>query len=233
KDKVELIAIQEAPSIKEKEANKCLVAVQQRYTSFLKKKSKLGWPIDGDENTRLFRQSIRIRQNRNRILSVTDMNGVLKYSHKEVQEAFIAYYKSLLGTSMEGRRNVDSEIVKEGPVLNAEQVRMLHTNFFGEEIKQAIWGIDSAKAPGYNGYNSKFFKEALGVVGGDVTHVIDNFFATGKLLKEINITAITLIPKGTNPTLFMDYRPISCCSVLYKCIAKLLCSRLKMMLPDL
>ena len=46
-------------------------------------------------------------------------------------------------------------------------------------------------------------------------------------------TKLVLIPKVPNPLMEKDFRPISCCSVIYKCIAKLLTSRLKMVLPRL
>ena len=55
----------------------------------------------------------------------------------------------------------------------------------------------------------------------------------GKVLKEINHTVISLIPKTYCPNGVGDYRLIAGCNVVYKVITKLLCGRLKMILPDL
>ncbi|XP_010670560.3 uncharacterized protein LOC104887594 [Beta vulgaris subsp. vulgaris] len=55
----------------------------------------------------------------------------------------------------------------------------------------------------------------------------------GKLLKEVNATTITLIPKVKCPKTVVEFRPISCCNTLYKCITKVLCNRLRTILPDL
>ena len=46
-------------------------------------------------------------------------------------------------------------------------------------------------------------------------------------------TKLVLLPEVPNPTQAKEFRPISYCTVLYKCVAKLLCSRLKIVLPHL
>lgn len=53
----------------------------------------------------------------------------------------------------------------------------------------------------------------------------------GRLLKVINTTSITLIPKVLCPNSIGDYRPIACCNVLYKVMAKMISSRLRCILP--
>ncbi|KAL2240951.1 UNVERIFIED_CONTAM: hypothetical protein Sindi_0736300 [Sesamum indicum] len=49
-----------------------------------------------------------------------------------------------------------------------------------------------------------------------------DFFSTGRLLKQINNTLLTLIPKVHSPMSVADFRLISCCNVLYKILAKLI-----------
>ena len=50
------------------------------------------------------------------------------------------------------------------------------------------------------------------------------------MLKEINKTFITLIPKSDNPESTNHFRPISLCNVSYKIIAKILANRIKQLL---
>lgn len=54
-----------------------------------------------------------------------------------------------------------------------------------------------------------------------------NFFVNGKLLKEVNHTIIALLPKVNSPTRITDFRPISCCNALFKCISKIIANRIK------
>nr|GEU68753.1 hypothetical protein [Tanacetum cinerariifolium] len=95
------------------------------------------------------------------------------------------------------------------------------------EIKEAIFSMRDDKAPGPDGFTSAFFKKAWDVVGINVTNVIQDFFINGKLLKEINHTIISLVPKVSTLARINDYRPISCCDVLFKCISKIIGNRIK------
>jgi hypothetical protein len=42
----------------------------------------------------------------------------------------------------------------------------------------------------------------------------------------VNATIITLVPKKLIPSTMGDYRPISCCNLIYKCVTKILANSL-------
>ncbi|KAL2901376.1 LINE-1 retrotransposable element ORF2 protein [Bienertia sinuspersici] len=60
-----------------------------------------------------------------------------------------------------------------------------------------------------------------------------DFFYIGRLLKEINVTSVTLIPKLDCPKGVGYYRLIACCGFLYEAITKILANRLNRILPDI
>lgn len=67
----------------------------------------------------------------------------------------------------------------------------------------------------------------MGIVGGDVIDAVSEFFRNGRLLKDMNTTAIALIPKKPEACGLGEYRPISCCNMVYKVISKIIANRLK------
>lgn len=92
-----------------------------------------------------------------------------------------------------------------------------------EEFFKALCGIDDLKAPGCDGFNSYFFKKFWHVVGEEIIDTIMQLF---EMYLPINNTSITFIPKVKYPTSVREYRPISCCTIMYKIISKLLTNKL-------
>ncbi|XP_062114014.1 uncharacterized protein LOC133825029 [Humulus lupulus] len=217
----------------ELEARNSYAKVHNAYHSFLQQKAKLTWVKDGDDNSAFFHRSIRERRAQNRVLSITNAKGVRVDDPQQIIDAFLEFYKSLLGSKLARRKSVLATVINVGPVVSSYQSNMLLADFSFEEIKKAIFDIPGLKAPGPDGYRSYFFQENWNLVGNDVFEALTSFLHTGKLLKEINSTVLTLIPKNKCPNSVSDYRPIACCNVIYKAATKLICSRLKVILPSL
>ncbi|GJT28636.1 putative RNA-directed DNA polymerase, eukaryota, reverse transcriptase zinc-binding domain protein [Tanacetum coccineum] len=162
---------------------------------FLKQKAKGEWLDVGDSNSAYFHKSIKCRNQRSRIELILNSDNV------EISEGLFS--KTAL-------MDIASNMVR--PVTN-------------EEIKAAMFDIGDEKASGPDGYTSVFFKKGWSIIGPDICNVVHDFFSNGQILKEINHTFLELIPKVATPLKVNDYRPISCCNVIYKCISKILTKR--------
>ncbi|GKV30574.1 hypothetical protein SLEP1_g39375 [Rubroshorea leprosula] len=99
--------------------------------------------------------------------------------------------------------------------------------FTDDEIREAISSCASDKASGPDGFNFHFIKSAWGTVGTDMINFIKEFHHNGKLVKGINFSYITLVPKKKNPTSLKEFRPICTVRSIYKILAKVLTNRLK------
>ncbi|XP_071706757.1 uncharacterized protein [Rutidosis leptorrhynchoides] len=142
------------------------------------------------------------------------------------EEQFVYHFKQFLGktdnvTPIEEMGNIFSV------TLTPNEAEVMVADVSNEEIKEAIFDIESEKAAGPDGYTSHFFKKAWAFVGNDVCKAIKEFFINGELIGRINSTLISLIPKLETLNKVSDFRPIACCNVLYKGISKVIVSRIK------
>ncbi|KAG7587392.1 Reverse transcriptase domain [Arabidopsis thaliana x Arabidopsis arenosa] len=108
---------------------------------------------------------------------------------------------------------------------------MLTNEVSEEEVRKVLFAMPVNKSPGPDGFTCEFFKESWSIVGKDFVVAIQSFFKKGFLPKGVNSTILALIPKKKEAKVMKDYRPISCCNVLYKVISKILANRLKTILP--
>ncbi|KAJ9541740.1 hypothetical protein OSB04_028246 [Centaurea solstitialis] len=199
--------------------------------SAARQRAKVKWLSDGDSNTRYFHQVVKEKRHAKQIYSVCNSDGTFVYDG-EVAEAFIEHFKLIIGTS---DPMVDPTMPQEMFLKQLSLADALHMirPIQDAEIKDAIFQIGNDKAPGSDGFSAKFFKAAWEVIGTDVLLAIHNFFYRGRLAKELNHTLLCLLPKSVNASAVADFRPIACCSVLYKCIAKVIVERIKPYLDTL
>ncbi|GJQ92981.1 hypothetical protein Tco_0004120 [Tanacetum coccineum] len=191
---------------------------------FLKQKEKIAWLNEGDSNSAYFHKAIKSQISRSRINVVTDAEGVV-FQNDDVAKAFISHYEVFLGQpGITHKFNTTDLFLTR--LSSSEALEMVRT-VSSQEVKTAIFFMGNDKSPGPDGFTAAFFKDTWDIIGPDVTRAVCEFFINGHLLRELNHTIIALIPKVNSPARVNDYRPISCCNVLFKCISKIIANRLK------
>lgn len=198
-----------------------------------KQKSRMDWLKMGDSNTRYFHACVKMRQSTNAIHRLERSDGSVCVGQQQIREEVLGFYRRLMGSSASELEVVDKRIMQNGPKLNPEQQMALNADCSEQEVKEALFSMNSNKSPGIDGFNVHFYKKCWSVIGGEVVAAVQQFFSNGKLPKQINLTLVTLIPKCQNAHVVKDFRPIACCSVLYKIISKVLANRMKLVLDTI
>ncbi|KAG8367371.1 hypothetical protein BUALT_Bualt16G0065100 [Buddleja alternifolia] len=93
--------------------------------------------------------------------------------------------------------------------LNDSQSAHMIWSVLASEIKDVLFAFLDDKEPGPNGYTAAFLKKAWRITGENITAGISNFFISGKLLKELSSTLITLILKVEVPKKASNFSPIA------------------------
>ncbi|XP_056691739.1 uncharacterized protein [Spinacia oleracea] len=194
---------------KEKECVAKLKLFLKVQESAYRQKSRIQWLQLGDSNSKFFFSAMKERYAINSIDVLYDDQDTKLTNETDIQAEIKKIYEKLIGSAATSL--TDSLII---PISDLE-------------IDTAIKGINVNKAPGLDGFNSLFFHKTWSIVKADIYNEIREFFDTGVLLKPINNTAVTLIPKIQNASTVKDFRPIACCSVVYKIISKILTARMQ------
>ncbi|GKD93483.1 hypothetical protein Tco_1373320, partial [Tanacetum coccineum] len=144
-----------------------------------------------------YKDAMKDEESINRIESVEDMNGAV-FSGDQVGDQFVKYFQGVLGDSRMVEPIVDPNTLfcKRLSLEDYEFMVRMVTN---EEIKAVIFAMNDDKAPGPDGFSSKFFKTSWPIISNEVCVAICDFFRNGRLLKEVNATIIALVPKSQSP----------------------------------
>ncbi|XP_062114537.1 uncharacterized protein LOC133825639 [Humulus lupulus] len=184
-------------------------SVQERlYHSFLIQRSTITWLRQGDMNTSFFHAFLKKRKAEIGIVSFITEEGNLVYNFSEVVSHFVSHFRCFLGSPSSATGRINIQNVEMGSKLSVEQQLKLLKPFSKKEIQDSLFG-------------------------DEVCAAITQCFETSYFPSELHETTLSLIPKVANPSRAVDYRPIAYCCTLYKCMAKLICKRLALVLPDL
>lgn len=158
-----------------------------------------------DSNTKFFHTLANIKKRRKQITMLKSGNKRIK-GVSNIKKEIESYIKNHFGQ-------------KKGPMLllppdgfrriSMESGLILERIPTMEEVKNAVWSCGVDKAPGFDGFNFKFYRGMWEEIGEEVFCFVKQFMETGMFPSNLNVTWVTLIPKVRSPVSLKDYRPIS------------------------
>ena len=192
-----------------------LLLFNKRYWGTLARKK---WLVDGDRNSRYFHHSAKRKSNQSAILRIQDASGIWIEDIPGIRHHIIQDFIQRFTSARESLTRLNSNLTS--PVVTTEENENLIRPINDEEIYNPVFQMDLHKAPGSDGFGASFYQDHWVVIKETLCVAIKDFFRTGKLLKAVNHTFITLIPKVANPVSTAHFRPISLCNTIYKIVAK-------------
>lgn len=112
-------------------------------------------------------------------------------------------------------------------LILVEHNNKLYTQISIKEVKKVNFHLVRDKVPGSNSFPASFFQTFWEIIGQDLTKAVEESRKKATMLKYLNNTFISLIPKRYKIEMMDDFRPISLCKTTYKIMTKAIVNRLK------
>ncbi|GKV50143.1 hypothetical protein SLEP1_g56855 [Rubroshorea leprosula] len=217
--------LSEEDVLKRKDGFEELWLCLKKKESLWRQKSRVTWIKEGDANTAYFHKFVNSRRKKNMLHGVNNQGSWID-DPIQVKQIVYDHFKSQYSSQSTQQVQPSFDHLQFCRLLEEDRI-LLEVEFTDDEIREAVSSCASDKAPGPDGFNFHFIKLAWGTVGVDIINFIKEFHQNARLVKGINSSYITLVPKKKNPTSLKEFRPICTIGSMYKILAKVLANRLK------
>ncbi|WMV33011.1 hypothetical protein MTR67_026396 [Solanum verrucosum] len=194
-----------------------------------RQKSRCLWLKDGDRNTKYFQSVANANRRYNCIDKLKIAEHVIE-DKREIKEEILSYYQHLYTENEPWRPLARFENLAR---ISEAESTWLEREFEEEEIFSVIKSCALDKAPGPDGFTMAFFQHAWEIIKYEIIKALRHYHQHCHMVKSVNATFISLIPKKKRAIELRDYRPISLISSIYKITSKLLANRLKTVIGKL
>jgi hypothetical protein len=92
--------------------------------------------------------------------------------------------------------------------------------------------MQNGKSSGLDDFTVELFKSFYEFLKDDLLAVVKKSQRVGRIHGDLNSIFLFLIHKKENADSFGNFRPISCCNVVYKLISKIIARRLRPVLSE-
>jgi ATP phosphoribosyltransferase len=117
-------------------------------------------------------------------------------SHKDIETTLVNHFHGIAQKPNQDRTEAIQRIIHHIPLLvTEEQNNNLKKPIAEEEIDQVLQEMPNRKALGLDGFTMELFKACWEIFKHDIYRVVEDSRRSSSILKALNATMITLIPK--------------------------------------
>jgi mannosylglycoprotein endo-beta-mannosidase len=121
------------------------------------------WLLQGDQNTTYFHKIANGGKRKNTLYSLDD-NGILVEGTVDLIKHATTYYKDLFGPAPGNMFKLSSNLWSMEETLSVEDNRDLTRPFSEEEVKNALFAMETNRAPGPDNIPTEFYQHCWVVV---------------------------------------------------------------------
>jgi hypothetical protein len=188
-------------------------------------RSRITWLREGDRNTKYFHRSASWRKKTNKIHKLKRPDGSWTCDSAEMEGLATDFFQSLYTHDETVNPNIITDLIS--PCINDKMNNNLCAPFSDKDTSDALFQIGPLKAPGPDGFPTRFLQRNWDLLKVEVTLAVQKFFSDGVMPDGVNDTTIGLIPNKNDPAELKDFRPISLCKVIFKVVLKCQFNRLR------
>lgn len=203
-------------------AIKDLDAALQEKLEYWRRRYHIKVAIQGDANTQFFHANASGRLRRNTIQVLTH-DGIDATSHASKAAILLDYYTNLLGVVVPSTWSFNLNDLYPTVVV----VDSLSSPFSQDEIRHALFGMNTMSSPGPDGFEPSFYRSFWKLVEPDVLTLFANFYEEKLDLDGINRAVLVLLPQKEGARTADSYRPISLQNCPIKMFTKVMTNRLQ------
>ena len=192
--------------------------------------SRANWELNAGKNSKYFLSLEKRNFNKKTIHHLQLDNGEIVTNTKQIQNAQTEYYRQLYYTvSPMDLRYIDN---LEMPIISTEEMEMLKQPPTLKEVSEAVANLPNNKVGGTDGIPIDFYKMFWPKLKKFIHNLILEIIEVKKMHLSARRGIISLLEKiEKNPLFLKNWRPLSLLNSDYKIFAKILATRLQIVLP--
>lgn len=152
------------------------------------------WLLEGDSNSSYFHKVANGRQRKNTIISLEKDGKIIEGDDNLLRHA-TEYYSELFGPEVEHNIHIDPSLWDGIVKVNESENEELCSPFSEEEIRKALFQMESNRAAGPDKISIEFYQKCWYIVKKDIIQLFDDFYKGVVDISRINYGSITLLPK--------------------------------------
>ena len=196
-------------------------------------RSKIQWFEEGERSSKYFLNLEKSRQKKKVMKQLLTDSGHTITDQDSIIKEQLRFYTKLYEDEPieeEAAEDILSQLSKSLP---SEDADTCDEDISAEELKNALFAMESNKSPGSDGITAEFYKTFWHVYIDIFERLIHEILHNNELCNSMKTSTLTLIPKKGDLRRLTNWRPISLLNVDYKIISKSLANRVSNIISKL